>query len=399
MRLYRNDFPAATRRASYKQPVYLNAAGGTLMPHPVLAAMDDYNRQVGAVPGFGANNYDARANLALEESRGQLAAFCGALRKDELVFTKNATEALNLAAFCYGSLVLSAGDAVVATALEHPANRLPWQRTAKAAGANFVSLECDGEGNITDSAIEAAIGPKTRIVAFSQVSYLLGTALPWQKILRRAKEVGAVTVLDACQSLRAFPVDLHALDVDFAAGAAYKLYGPPGVGFLYGRAPLLAAMPPLLAGEAPGAEGEALADAPARFEAGSQNAAAALGLAAATRYVAGAGFDETVPHIELLTGRLLAGLAQIPGLLLLGSETEKRHGIVAFALEGIDAEAAAGRLDASGVAVAAGAFGARAALAEMGVQSCLRASFGLYNTDRDVDALLEALLALPRYGA
>lgn len=398
MRSYAADFPALSPHG-HRAPVYLDAACSTPMPAPVLEAMADFCRQNGMPPYAARHSPGRRATLAFERARADVAALCGALSPGQIVLTQNATEAINLVCFCYAALVLEEGDAVAATSLEHHANYVPWMRAAKAAGAQFTPIPCGEDGLIRGEDIDRCIHSRTKIVALSSVSHLTGLPLPRRRIIRRAKEVGAVVLLDACLDMMHSGVDFHALDVDFGVFSSPKMYGPAGVGALYAKPALLEAMPPFLAGGGSVAsltpEEVTFAPPPARFEAGGRSTEAALGFGAAARYLAAVDREEAQAHTDALVAQTLAGMAGIPGLEVLGPADAPRQGIVAFVVKGFSSADVLARLEASGLSIGAGTLCAQPQLERMGLPGCCRVSFGLYSTGRDVEALLDALRALP----
>lgn len=396
MKNYAADFPAINQQVNGKRLVYLDSAATAQRPKQVLDAMTNFYSTISANPHRGIYTMGAKATLAYEGARETVAGFVG-VKPEEIVFTRNATEALNLVAFCYAAVVLKPGDSVVITIAEHHSNLVPWQRAAKAAGARLVYLYLDKDGNIPEEEINAKIDETTRLVAFAHVSNVLGNRLPVAKLVRRAKEVGAKTVLDCAQSIPHFAVDLHALDVDFAAFSGHKLYAPMGIGALYARLSLLEEMPPFLAGgdmiEYVEQQNTTYAPPPQKFEAGTQNAGGAVGFAAAIKYVQAIGWPEIEQHEVALMRRLVEGLSQIPHVHILGNQSPaaERYGVVSFTVDDVHPHDVSSILDNEGIAVRAGHHCAQPLLTYLGVASSCRASLGLYNTTQDVDALLEAL--------
>lgn len=399
----RSDFPLVSGASGGGGKLaYLDNAATTQKPACVLDAMDAYYRTENANPHRSGHRLGAAATNAYEEARRTVAGFIGA-DEDEVVFASGATHALNTAAFCWAAAHLRPGDEIVLGIMEHHSNLVPWQIVSKQTGAKLVYLLCDKAGRVTDEAIERAIGPKTRLVAVAYVSNVLGAVAPAERIVRAAHERGAVVVLDCAQSVAHLPLDVHALDVDFAAFSGHKMYGPMGIGVLYGKPELLDSMTPFAYGggmiDDVFEQGSTFGGVPARFEAGTQNVAGAVGLAAAVRYLETLGFDVVQAHEQELVLRMLEGLSSMKHVKRyaapLGGDPAERCGIVAFNVRGIDAADVAHVLDRRSVAIRAGAHCAHPLMRHLGTRSLCRASIGVYNTERDVDAFLEAVEAAP----
>lgn len=404
----RADFPILSRTVRDRRPlVYLDSGATSQRPRQVLDAERAFLEQHNAAVHRGAHQLAEEATDAYESARARIAAFVGA-SPAEVVFTKNATEGINLVAYamsnaCVGPVAaecgrfrLGPGDEIVVTELEHHANLVPWQELCRRTGATLRWYPVTDEGRLDLDALE--LSERTRLVAFAHQSNVLGTITPVAEIVRRARAVGALTLLDACQSVPHMPVDFRALDVDFAVFSGHKMLGPSGIGILYGRSELLAAMPPFLTGgsmiELVRMEGSTYAPPPQRFEAGVPMTSQAVGLGAAVDYLGGIGMDVLHAHETLLTARAIEGLEAVPGVRIIGPRTtEDRGGAVAFVVDGIHAHDVGQVLDDRGIAVRVGHHCAWPLHRRFGVAATVRASFHVYNTVDEVDALVEGVRA------
>jgi len=404
----RADFAILSRTVRDGRPlVYLDSGATSQRPRQVLDAERAFLEQHNAAVHRGAHQLAEEATDAYESARGRIAAFVGA-GPDEVVFTKNATEGINLVAYamsnaCVGEVGsechrfrLAPGDEIVVTELEHHANLVPWQELCRRTGATLRWYPVTDEGRLDLDAIE--LSSRTRLVAFAHQSNVLGTVTPVAEIVRRARAVGALTVLDACQSVPHMPVDLTALDVDFAVFSGHKMLGPSGVGVLYGRNELLAAMPPFLTGgsmiEMVRMEGATYAPPPQRFEAGVPMTSQAVGLGAAVDYLGSIGMAAVHAHETALTAHAIEALEAVPGVRIIGPRTcEERGGAVAFVVDGIHAHDVGQVLDDQGVAVRVGHHCAWPLHRRFGVAATVRASFHVYNTLSEVDALVAGVQA------
>ncbi|MFI7545130.1 aminotransferase class V-fold PLP-dependent enzyme [Actinoplanes sp. NPDC049599] len=405
----RGDFPILGRSIHGQPLVYLDSASTAQTPRQVLEAMDAHQRGHHANVGRSAHTLATAATAAYEDARAQVAAFLGASDPDEVVFTKNATEALNLVAGAFRSrgadtggdprFLLGPGDEIVVTEMEHHSNLLPWQQLCERTGATLRWLKLTDDGRLDLSDLDAVIGPRTRVVSWVHISNILGTVNPTQCLVARARAVGALTVLDASQSVPHRAVDVGVLDVDLLAFSGHKMCGPTGVGVLWGRADVLAAMPPLLTGGGMVADtsmtGAAFRSAPARFEAGTPPIAQAVGLGAAARYLTGVGMTAVARHEQRLVGHAVDGLADVPGLRLFGPPD--RSGVIAFVVAGADAHDVGAHLDQAGVQVRVGRHCAGPVCARFGVPAMVRASVHLYTTIADVEALVKGVDAARRH--
>jgi cysteine desulfurase/selenocysteine lyase len=406
----RAGFPILSRTVRDGKPlVYLDSGATSQRYAGALDAERAFSEQVNAAVHRGAHQLSEEATDAYEGARATVARFVGG-RADEVVFTKNATESLNLVAYGFSNsvagqpkdprLTLGEGDEVLVTEMEHHANLVPWQELARRTGATLRWVGVTDEGRLDLSGLDSVLTERTKVFAFTHVSNVLGTVNPVRELVAAARAVGAVTVLDACQSTPHLALDVVDLGVDFAAFSGHKMYGPTGVGVLWGRGELLQAMPPFLTGgsmiESVWMDRTTYAAPPQRFEAGSPNAAQAVGLAAACDYLTGVGMDHVAAHEHALTERLLAGLAQRPWVRVVGpTTTVDRVGAVAFDVEGVHAHDVGQVVDDQGVAVRVGHHCAWPLHRRMGVTATTRASLAAYNTPEEVDTFLEALDRVP----
>lgn len=405
----RADFPILARTVRDDRPlVYLDSGATSQRPVQVLDAERDFLLNHNAAVHRGAHQLAEEATDAYENARATIAGFVG-VATDEVVFTKNATEALNLvahvlgderAAPVFGGQPLGPGDTVVVTELEHHANLVPWQELCRRTGATLRWYGVTDDGRIDLDSL--TLDDTAKIVAFTHQSNVTGAVTDVPELVRRAREVGALTVLDACQSVPHLPVDFAALGVDFAAFSGHKMLGPSGVGVLYGRADLLAQLPPFLTGgsmiETVTMEGSTYAAPPQRFEAGVPMTSQVVGLAAAIDYLEKIGMDAVAAHEHELTSRALERLSAIDGLRLIGPVTaEDRGGAVSFVVDGIHAHDLGQVLDDEGVAIRVGHHCAWPLHRRLGIAASARASFALYNTLDEVDALADAIAAAQRF--
>jgi cysteine desulfurase/selenocysteine lyase len=401
MKTIQDDFPILSILENGKRLVYLDNAATTQKPLAVLNAVESYYNKDNANPHRGVYELGARATKAHEDSRGIVGDFLNA-SPDEIIFTQNTTESLNLVAYSYGMEFLKEGDEIVLSVAEHHSNLVPWQRVAKVTGAKLVYLYPDAFGHLTEEELDQKITSKTRLIAVAQVSNVLGIEIPVASIVRRARKAGAVVVLDCAQSVPHMPVDVKALDVDFAAFSGHKLYAPMGIGVLYGKKEILDKMPPFLTGgDMIGnvhEQSSTYAEVPRRFEAGTRNVGGEVGLAAAISYLNSLGWDNIQNHERDLMTRALKGLAEIPHLTVYGDlSPDKRHGVIAFNVEDVHPHDTASLLDSDGITIRAGHHCAQPLMEYLKINSCVRASFGIYNTPEDVDALINSLKNVRRW--
>ena len=378
---------------------YLDNAATAQRPECVIQAEDTFYRQYNANPLRGLYPLSVAATRVCDEAREAVRAFIHAGSSDEIIFTRNTTESLNLVAYSYGLNTLKAGDEIVVSIMEHHSNLLPWQMVCRQTGTHLRFLECEPDGSIDLDKAASVIGARTKLVAVTQVSNVLGRVNPVREIADLAHRAGAVIVVDGAQSTPHMPVDVQALGADFFAFSGHKVYGPMGIGVLYGRRALLESMPPFLTGgemiESVRRESAVFAELPYKFEAGTCNAAGAAGLHAALDYVNTLGFDAMRARETTLVRRAMDGMAALPYVHVLGSDRPEEHtGIVTFVVDGVHPHDVSEILASDGVAVRAGHHCAQPLLEFLGHRSTVRASFAFYNTENDVDRLLDSLSSI-----
>jgi cysteine desulfurase / selenocysteine lyase len=391
----RADFPILNRiMRGGNQLAYLDSAATSQRPLPVLDAEREFLITSNGAVHRGAHQLMEEATDAYEQGRADVAAFVGAAA-DELVFTKNATEALNLVSYVLGDKrfdrAVGSGDVIVTTELEHHANLVPWQELARRTGATLRWYGVTDDGRIDLDSLQ--LDERVKVVAFSHHSNVTGALAPVAELVRRAKAVGAVTMLDACQSVPHQPVDFHALDVDFAAFSGHKMLGPNGIGVLFARRELLSAMPPFLTGgsmiETVTMQASTYATAPQRFEAGTPMTSQVVGLGAAACYLSAIGMDTVEAHERELVAAAIEGLSGIDGVHIVGpASMENRGSPVSFVVDDVHAHDVGQVLDDDGVAVRVGHHCALPLHRRFGLAATARASFALYNTADEVERLV-----------
>ena len=404
----RRDFPIFNRTIrDGKRLVYLDSGATSQKPQSVIDAELDFYRLHNAAVHRGAHQLAEEATDIYEGAREIVASFIGA-QVDEVIFTKSATESLNLIAYAMGNAVsgnrfhLAPGDGIVVTEMEHHANLIPWQQLAARTGAELSWFEVTPEGRLDLSAIDSIITEKTKVVALTHQSNVLGTINPLADIVARAHQVGAVVVLDACQSVPHMSINVAELGVDFLVFSGHKAVGPTGVGVFWGKAVLLAELPPFLTGgsmiETVTMTSATWAPAPRKFEAGVPNMAQAAGLGAALKYLSALGMAEIHNHEGALTKYLLDAMAEIEGLKIVGPKTvDARGGSISFTFGDIHPHDLGQFLDSQGIAVRTGHHCAWPLNRKMGVPATTRASLYLYNTTEDCDALMTGILDAQKY--
>jgi cysteine desulfurase/selenocysteine lyase len=404
----RKDFPIFERTIrDGKRLVYLDSGATSQKPWVVINAESDFYSKHNAAVHRGAHQLAEEATDAYEGARSIVAKFLGA-KDSEIIFTKNATESINAIAYAMGNaepgnrFALTASDSIVVTEMEHHANLIPWQQLAKRTGAQLKWFKVNQDSRLDLSNIDQVITANTKVVALTHQSNVLGTIIPLDAIVKRAHEVGAVVVLDACQSVPHMSVNVAELDIDFLAFSGHKAVGPTGVGVLWGKAELLEDLPPFLTGgsmvTAVTMESATWAAAPQRFEAGVPNMAQAVGLGAALNYLSNIGMDAIAEHERSLTGYALEKLLAIPGLRIVGPvENLDRGAALSFTLKDIHPHDVGQYVDSQGIAVRTGHHCAWPLTKIMNVPATTRASFYLYNDEHDVDDLVEALLGAQKY--
>lgn len=392
---YRDDFALLKSQ----DIAYLDNAATAQRPQCVLDAVTEFYKTKNANPLRGLYPLSVAATESYENARKAVRTFLNAKSSREILFTRNTTESINLVAYSYGLSHVKAGDEVLVSIMEHHSNLLPWQMVCRQTGATLKFMECEMDGALDLNKVESLITGRTKIVACTQVSNVLGRVNPIREIAALAHRVGAVMVVDGAQSTPHIPVDVQALDADFFAFSGHKIYGPMGIGVLYGREELLDDMQPFLTGgemiESVTRESATYAELPHKFEAGTVNAAGAVGLHAAIDYVNRVGFPEMHSRELVLTRRVMEGIQQIPCVHVLGSENPEEHcGIITFTVDGVHPHDISEILASDGVAIRAGHHCAQPLHAYMKRPSTARASLAFYNTEADVDRLIGSISTL-----
>jgi len=393
----RAAFPALEREVNGHPLAYLDSGASSQRVLASIQAVERYEGSHHSNVHRGAHTLSAEATAAYEGARATVADHIGAADRREVVFVRNATEAINLVARTWGAANLGAGDRILLTEMEHHSNIVPWQQLADATGAQIDWTPVTDNGQLDMAALTELLDRGPRLVAVAHVSNVLGTENPIAEIARLAHDAGALVLVDGAQAAPKLPLDMGALGVDFYALTAHKLYGPTGVGALWGRLELLREMPPFMGGGSMIAkvtrEGTTYAAPPARFEAGTPAIAQAIGMAAALRWLDGIGMEAVVAHEREITDYALERLASVPGLRIFGPDrSPERLGPVSFELEGIHAHDVAEILDRHGVAVRAGHHCAQPLMDRLGVAATTRASFGVYTTPGEIDRLVDGLI-------
>lgn len=383
---YRNDFPLLMQN----KIIYIDNAATSQRPQCVIDAEGDFYKNYNANPLRGLYSLSVEATEVYENAREAVRKFIGAEKSNEIIFTRNTTESLNLVAYSYGLSNVKKGDEIVVSIMEHHSDLLPWQMVAKTCGAELKFIECAKDGSIDLEKVKELITSRTKIVAMTQVSNVLGREYPVKEIAKLAHEKGAVMVVDGAQSTPHMRVDVTDLDADFFAFSGHKLLAPMGIGVLYGKEELLDKMPPFLSGgemiDSVTRTSAVYAELPHKFEAGTVNAAGAAGLKAAIDYIEKVGFDYIGEREIALTSRAIEKMRKIPHVNIIGSENADEHtGIVTFTIDNVHPHDISEILAADGIAVRAGHHCAQPLLTHLGLNSTARASFAFYNTENEVD--------------
>ena len=393
----RSQFPALAQEVNGHPLVYLDNAATTQKPQAVLDAIAHYYRIDNANVHRAAHTLSGRATRAFEAARETVARFINAPRSHEVIWTRGTTEAINLVAQSWGMNELKTGDEIILSTLEHHANIVPWQLVAQRTGAVIRVIPLDKRGDLDLAAYHAMLGARTRLVSVAHVSNALGTVNPVTRMVAAAKAVGALTLIDGAQAVAHLEVDVQTIGCDFYAFSGHKLYGPTGIGVLWGRTELLERMPPWQAGgemiDKVSFSGTTFNTLPFKFEAGTPHIAGAIGLAAAIDFIRTQDRSALVRHEQALTDHLIAGLRQVPGLRLIG-EPAQRAGAVSFLLDDIHPQDAATLLDMQGIALRVGHHCAMPLMESLGIGGTMRVSLACYNNRDDVDTLLAALYKL-----
>ena len=392
----RGSFPTLSRRIGDQPLAYLDSGASSQRVLASIEAVDRYERRHHSNVHRGSHTLSAEATAAYEGARATVADHLGARDRREVVFVRNATEAINLVSHAWGAANVAAGDRIVLTEMEHHSNIVPWQLLAESAGAEIDWVGVDGGGLLLLDELDAALAREPKIVAVAHASNVLGTLNPIAEIAERAHAAGALILVDGAQAVPKMAVDVAALDVDFYAFTGHKAYGPTGIGVLWARLDLLRTMPPFLGGGSMIRKvttgGTTFADPPARFEAGTPAIAQAIGLAAALRWLDALGMYAALAHERELAAHGLARLEEVPGLRVFGPPpSAERIGPVSFELDGLHAHDVAEILDRHGVAVRAGHHCAQPLMQRLGIAATARASFGIYTTAAEIDRMIDGL--------
>lgn len=390
---YKKDFPLLRE---HRDIIYFDNAATSQKPDCVIKAEEDFYTQHNANPLRGSYPLSVEATDIYENSRIKVQKFINAASNREIIFTRNSTESLNLIAYSYGLTNVNAGDKVLVSGMEHHSNMLPWQMVTKVKGAELEYIECADDGSVDLERIKEQITENTKIVAITQVSNVLGRVNPIKEIAKLAHEKGAVIVVDGTRSIPHMRVDVQDLDADFFVFSGHKIFGPMGIGVLYGKEKILDAMPPFLTGgemiDSVRRDGATYAELPHKFEAGTVNARGAAGLAAALDYVDSIGYDEMQKREEEVIRYVMEGMKKIPHVHILGSQDPKEHlGIVSFAVDGVHPHDVNEILIADGICIRAGHHCAQPLLNSLGYNSTARRSFMFYNTIREGEKFLKSL--------
>ncbi len=392
---YRNDFPLLMQN----KIIYIDNAATSQRPQFVIDAEGDFYKNYNANPLRGLYSLSVEATEVYENAREAVRKFIGAEKSNEIIFTRNTTESLNLVAYSYGLSNVKKGDEIVVSIMEHHSDLLPWQMVAKTCGAELKFIECAKDGSIDLEKVKELITSRTKIVAMTQVSNVLGREYPVKEIAKLAHENGAVMVVDGAQSTPHMRVDVTDLDADFFAFSGHKLLAPMGIGVLYGKEELLEKMPPFLSGgemiDSVTRTSAVYAELPHKFEAGTVNAAGAAGLKAAIDYIEKVGFDYIGEREIALTSRAIEKMKKIPHVNIIGSENADEHtGIVTFTIDNVHPHDISEILAADGIAVRAGHHCAQPLLTHLGLNSTARASFAFYNTEDEVDKFTDSVATI-----
>lgn len=392
---YRNDFPLIMQN----KIIYIDNAATSQRPQCVIDAEGDFYKNYNANPLRGLYSLSVEATEVYENAREAVRKFIGAEKSNEIIFTRNTTESLNLVAYSYGLSNVKKGDEIVVSIMEHHSDLLPWQMVAKTCGAELKFIKCAKDGSIDLEKVKELITSRTKIVAMTQVSNVLGREYPVKEIAKLAHEKGAVMVVDGAQSTPHMRVDVTDLDADFFAFSGHKLLAPMGIGVLYGKEELLEKMPPFLSGgemiDSVTRTSAVYAELPHKFEAGTVNAAGAAGLKAAIDYIEKVGFDYIGEREIALTSRAIEKMKKIPHVNIIGSENADEHtGIVTFTIDNVHPHDISEILAADGIAVRAGHHCAQPLLTHLGLNSTARASFAFYNTEDEVDKFTDSVATI-----
>jgi cysteine desulfurase/selenocysteine lyase len=392
----RADFPVLAREVRPGVPlVYLDNAATSQKPLSVIERMDYYYQHQNANIHRGIHQLAEESTIAYEEARAHIAKFIGAESWQEIVFTRNTTEAINLVAYSWGRSKLRSGDRILLTEMEHHANIVPWHMLAEAIGVELDFIPVTEDGKLDLEVYKQLLGKEPKLIAFTHMSNMLGTINPVEEMTAWAHEAGTLVIIDAAQSVPHIPVDVHAIDADFMAFSSHKMLGPTGIGVLYGKKDLLNSMPPFLGGgdmiRRVELDGFSTNDAPYKFEAGTPAIAEAIGFEAAIDYLEALGMENVHTHEVQIIRYALERLEEVPGVRVFGPGAEEKGGVASFTFEGVHPHDVAQILDQNGIAVRAGHHCAMPIHDKFNIPATTRASFYIYNTTDEVDALIESL--------
>ncbi len=393
----RKDFPILSRSVHGGKPfVFLDSGASSQKPSAVIDAMDHYYRTYHANVHRGVYEVSEEATAAMEKARVKVARFINARQSKQVIFTRNTSEGINLVAYSWGQANIHAGDLIIVTEMEHHSNLVPWQLLAQRTGARLEFIPIDDNGLLRLDVYEELLQQQPKLVAFTQMSNVLGTITPTQQIIAQAHEAGAITLVDAAQSVPHLPVDVQALDVDFLSFSGHKMLGPTGIGVLYGKRALLEAMPPFMGGgsmiRTVQLRESTWADLPWKFEAGTPAIAEAIGLGVAVDYLNSLGMNAVMQHEREITAYAMEQLQAVSGLTIYGPDANQRGGVISFTLDDIHPHDLASILDQEvGVAIRAGHHCAQPLMDRYGLSATARASFYVYTTKEEIDVLVQGL--------
>lgn len=392
----KEDFPILQQKINGNRLAYLDNSATTLKPIQVIEAISDYNKKSHGNPHRGAHKLSVLATEEYDLARKKVKEFINAKHSEEIIFTKNTTESLNLIAYSYGMNFINEGDEIVLAISEHHSNILPWQRVAKEKKANLKYMYLNANSRISEKEIKEKITTRTKIISIAQMSNVLGTIHPIEQIIEYGHKMGAIIIVDGAQSVPHMPVDVQDLDVDFFGFSAHKMLGPMGIGILYGKKELLENMPPYLTGgnmiEYVYEQEATFAPIPYKFEAGTQNVEGAVGLRAAIEYLENIGLNNIQKHEEILVEYALDKMLKLPYIDIQGPiDLYMRGGIISFTLEDIHPHDIASILDTYGIAIRAGHHCAQPLMNYLKIPATSRISFYLYNTKEDIDQFIEGI--------
>jgi cysteine desulfurase / selenocysteine lyase len=392
----RREFPILQQQVNGKPLAYLDSGASSQKPRRVIACLEEYYERSNANVHRGVYKLSEEATFAFERARGKVARFVGAAHHKEIVFTRNTTEAINLVARAWGDANVRAGDRILLSVMEHHSNLVPWQQLAQRTGAQLDFLPIDGQGRLVLEDLDALLTERTKLVALTHQSNVLGTINPVREIAARAHDAGALVLVDGAQSVPHMPVDVGELGIDFLAFSGHKMCAPTGIGALWGRRKILEEMPPFLGGGSMIREvtlqATTYADIPARFEAGTPAIGEAIALGEAVDFLSGLGMAKVFAHEQQLAGYALERLSEVEGLRVYGPQTlDQRGGTLSFTLDGVHPHDIAAVLDGEGIAVRAGHHCCQPLHALLDVPATARASFYLYNIPEEVDRLAAGL--------